>query len=77
MARTDINRQYQNTLNVLNERRRPKTHSELLALLRFPKDRTLSLVLSEEVYERALDIIFRYANNITFNITNKEGMSKE
>lgn len=45
--------------------------SDLLALLRFPKDTTLNLALSEEIYERALDIIFRYANNITFNLTNK------
>jgi hypothetical protein len=73
IARADINRQYQSTLSSLNDKRRPKTHSELLALLRFPKDKTLDLVLSEEIYERALDIIFRYANNVTFNITNKEG----
>jgi hypothetical protein len=66
----DVNRQYQATLNSLNDRRRPKTSSDLLALLRFPKDKTLNLVLSEEIYERALDIIFRYANNITFNLTN-------
>jgi hypothetical protein len=73
IAKGDVNRQYQNTLNRLNDKRRPKTHSELLAILRFPKDKTLQLVLSEEIYERALDIIFRYANNITFNLRNKEG----
>jgi hypothetical protein len=72
-AKNDINRQYQSTLSSLSDRRKPKTHAELLALLRFPKDKTLNLVLSEEIYERALDIIFRYANNVTFNLTNREG----
>lgn len=70
-ARNDIKKQFQNTLNNLNNKRRPKSMADLLALLRFPKDKTLNLVLSEEIYERALDIIFRYANNITFNLTNK------
>lgn len=70
-ARNDIKKQFQNTLNNLNNKRRPKSMSDLLALLRFPKDKTLNLVLSEEIYERALDIVFRYANNITFNLTNK------
>jgi hypothetical protein len=70
-ARNDIKTQFQNTLNNLNNKRRPKSMSDLLALLRFPKDTTLNLALSEEIYERALDIIFRYANNITFNLTNK------
>lgn len=71
-AKNDIDRQFQSTLNSLNDKRRPKTHSELIALLRFPKDKTLNLVVSEEIYERALDIIFRYANNLTYNLTNKE-----
>jgi hypothetical protein len=70
-AKSDVKQQFQNTLNNLNDKRRPKSASDLLALLRFPKDKTLNLALSEEIYERALDIIFRYANNITFNLTNK------
>ena len=69
-AKNDVSRQFQNTLNNLNDKRRPKTHADLMALIRFPKDKTLNLVLSEEIYERALDIIFRYASNITFNLTN-------
>lgn len=73
-AKNDIKLQLQNTLNSLNDKRRPKTASDLLALLRFPKDKTLNLVLSEEIYERALDIVFRYANNITFNLT-KQGLN--
>ena len=71
-AKEDINKQFQKTLNTLNDKRRPKTFSDLLALVRLPKDKTLDLVKSEEIYERALDIIFRYASNITFNLTNKE-----
>ena len=70
-AKNDVSRQFQNTLNNLNDKRRPKTHADLMALIRFPKDKTLNLVLSEEIYERALDIIFRYASNITFNLTNQ------
>ena len=71
-AKEDISKQFQRTLNSLNDKRRPKSFSDLLSLLRFPKDQTLDLVRSEEIYERALDIIFRYASNITFNLTNKE-----
>jgi phosphoribosyl-dephospho-CoA transferase len=70
-AKEDVNKQFQSTLNTLHDKRRPKTSADLLALMRFPKDTTLNLVVSEEIYERALDIIFRYANNITFNLTNK------
>ncbi len=70
-ARNDIIKQFQSTLNNLSNKRKPKSMSDLLALLRFPKDKTVNLVLAEEIYERALDIIFRYANNITFNLTNK------
>jgi len=70
-AKNDISKQFQNTLNNLNDKRKPKTSADLLALLRFPKDKTLNLVLSEEIYERALGIIFLYANNITFNLTNQ------
>ena len=70
-AKNDISKQFQNTLNSLNDKRKPKTTADLLALLRFPKDKTLNLVLSEEIYERALGIIFLYANNITFNLTNQ------
>jgi hypothetical protein len=70
IAREDINKQYQNTLNKLNDKRKPKSLGDLMALLRLPKDKTLRLAVSEEIYERALDIIFRYANNITFNLTN-------
>lgn len=70
-AKNDVNKQFRSTLSSLQDKRRPKTTADLLALLRFPKDKTLNLVVSEEIYERALDIIFRYANNITFNLTNK------
>jgi len=72
IAREDVNKQYQNTLNKLNDKRKPKSLGDLMALLRLPKDKTLSLAVSEEIYERALDIVFRYANNITFNLT-KDG----
>jgi peroxidase len=71
-AKQDITKQFQKTLNNLNDKRRPKTMSDLMNILRFPKDKTLDLVISEEIYERALDIIFRYASNITFNLTNSE-----
>ena len=70
-AKNDISKQFQNTINNLNDRRKPKTSADLLALLRFPKDKTLNLALSEEIYERALGIIFLYASNITFNLTNQ------
>ncbi|CAF0918628.1 unnamed protein product [Brachionus calyciflorus] len=70
-ARKEVNKQFQQSISRLNDRRRPKTHSELMALIRFPKESTLHLASSEEIYERALDIIFRYANNITFNLTRK------
>ena len=76
-AKNDVNNQFQTTLKNLQDKRRPKTSADLLALLRFPKDRTLNLVVSEEIYERALDIIFRYANNITFNLTNKGEFSRQ
>jgi hypothetical protein len=72
-ATADVNREHDNTLKRLQNRHQPKTSSELMALLRFPKDETLRLVLSEEIYERALELIFRYANNITFNITQNAG----
>ena len=70
-AKHDISKQFQSTLNSLNDKRKPKTSADLLALLRFPKDKTLNLALSEEIYERALGIIFLYASNITFNLTNQ------
>lgn len=69
-AKEEINAQYTKTYKSLYDRRRPKTVSELLALVRFPKNKQLkSLVESEEIYERALDVIYRYADNITFNLT--------
>ena len=71
-AREEINGQYTKTYKSLYDRRRPKTISDLLALVRFPKNKQLkSLVESEEIYERALDLIYRYADNITFNLTTK------
>lgn len=76
-ARVDVTRQFQRTLSKLNDRRRPKTHGDLLALIRFPKDQTLNLAVSEEIYERALDIIFRYASNITFNLTSQDFVAEE
>ena len=71
-ARKEVNKQFQDSLNRLLKSRQPKTHSELMALIRFPKDSTLHLASSEEIYERALDIIFRHADNITFNLTQRE-----
>jgi len=47
-ARSDITKQFQKSLNSLNDKRRPKTMTDLMALLRFPKDKTLDLVISEE-----------------------------
>lgn len=76
-ARADVTKQFQRTLSTLSDRRRPKTPGDLLALLRFPKDKTLNLAVSEEIYERALDIIFRYASNITFNLSSQEFVAQE
>ncbi len=71
-ARNEVNRQFKNSLNSLFDKRRPKTQADLLSLLRFPKNHQLkNLIASEEILERALDIIFRYAANITFNLTSK------
>ena len=35
-----------------------------------PSDNILFVCYNSRIYERALDIVFRYANNITFNLTN-------
>ena len=71
-ARGDVNAQYSNTLDRLFDKRRPKTVADLMKLVRFPKNKLLkSLIESEEIYERALDVIFRYAGDITFNLTHK------
>lgn len=68
-ARSDITRQFQDTSSRLYDKRKPKSPSDLMALVKFPKDSTLHLAISEEIYERALDIVFRYANNLTYNLT--------
>ncbi len=66
-AKGDVNKQISETIKYFNDKRRkPKTASDLMALLRFPKDNTIRVAISEEVYERALELIFKYANNITY-----------
>ena len=77
-AEADVNKQFANSLHSLYDKRRPRTMSDLISLVRFPKTPSLkNLIASEEIYERALDIIFRYANNITFNLTQQEFVTEE
>lgn len=68
-AKGDVNKQIIETLKHLHDRRKPKTSGDLLALLRFPKERTIKLTLGEEVYERALELIFKYAHNVSYNLS--------
>ena len=47
-------------------------------MVRFPKDIKLKTLLeSEEIYERALNVIFRYADNINFNLTTQRFITEE
>jgi hypothetical protein len=67
-AKSDVNKQISNTIRYFTDKRRkPKTASDLMALLRFPKDKAIKLAISEEVYERALQLIFKYAMNISYD----------
>lgn len=68
-AKGDVNRQIEATLKHLYDRRRPKTSSDLLSLMRFPKPSTIDLVNGEEIYERALELVFKYASNMNHSTT--------
>ncbi len=69
-AKGDVNKQISETIKYFNDKRRkPKTASDLMALLRFPKEKTIRVAMNEEVYERALELIFKYANNISYDST--------
>jgi peroxidase len=71
-AKGDVNKQYVDTRRHMHDRRKPKTSSDLLALLRFPKERTLLITIGEEVYERALELVFKHAFNVSYNLTSKD-----
>lgn len=65
-ASTEVNRAVAETIRHLQDRRRPRTPGDLMSLMKFPKPLQLTLAKTEDIFERALDLVHRYVDNITF-----------
>lgn len=65
-ASSEVNRAVAETIRHLQDRRRPRTPGDLMSLMKFPKPLQLSLAKTEDIFERALDLVHRYVDNITF-----------
>ncbi|CAF3402562.1 unnamed protein product [Rotaria socialis] len=65
-ASTEVNRAVSETIRHLQDRRRPRTPGDLMSLMKFPKPLQLTLAKTEDIFERALDLVHRYVDNITF-----------
>jgi len=65
-ASTEVNRAVAETVRHLQDRRRPRTPGDLMSLMKFPKPLQLTLAKTEDIFERALDLVHRYVDNITF-----------
>ncbi len=74
-ARIDVRTHSSDSLAALFDRRRPRTMADLLKLVRVP--RPDAHTLDEEVYERALDIVFRYAAEVAANSSGRAFVSDE
>ena len=66
-AQTEVNRAVAETVRHLQDRRRPRTPGDLMSLMKFPKPLQLTLAKTEDIFERALDLVHRYVDNITFS----------
>jgi hypothetical protein len=66
-ASTEVNRAVAETVRHLQDRRRPRTPGDLMSLMKFPKPLQLTLAKTEDIFERALDLVHRYVDNITFS----------
>lgn len=71
-AKDEVNKGVELTLKHLQDRRRPRTSGDLLALLRYPRKDTLNQAVSEEVFERALELIFKYSERLKYKLTSDE-----
>ncbi|CAF1177250.1 unnamed protein product [Didymodactylos carnosus] len=65
-ASVEVNHAVAETVRHLQDRRRPRTPGDLMALMKYPKPLQLSLAKTEDIFERALDLVHRYVDNITF-----------
>ncbi|CAF1371927.1 unnamed protein product [Adineta steineri] len=66
-ASIEVNRAVAETVRHLQDRRRPRTPGDLMSLMKFPKPLQLTLAKTEDIFERALDLVHRYVDNITFS----------
>ena len=66
-ASSEVNRAVAETVRHLQDRRRPRTPGDLMSLMKFPKPLQLTLAKTEDIFERALDLVHRYVDNITFS----------
>lgn len=69
-ASAEVNRAVAETVRHLQDRRRPRTPGDLMSLMKFPKPLQLTLAKTEDIFERALDLVHRYVDNITFSSEN-------
>ncbi|CAF0794048.1 unnamed protein product [Rotaria sordida] len=65
-ASVEVNRAVAETIRHLQDRRRPRTPGDLMSLMKFPKPLQLTLAKTEDIFERSLDLVHRYVDNITF-----------